>query len=120
MSIRAIKGITPEWYVPASEQDDVGNVRDGAAQFKLQPLTQMQLHEILPEIDFDSGHTSRRGIEMCLRYALLDWQGVEDADGAPLECSYDHAQTLPYYLHQELASQIIVLSMMSEEDRKKS
>lgn len=124
MSIRAVKGVTPEWYTPASEMvegDDGALIApEGAARFQLRPLTQMQLHEVMPEVNFEREHITRRGIEMCLRYGLTDWQGVEDDDGAALPCTFENAQRLPYYLHQELASQMVLKANISEDDEKKS
>lgn len=133
MAVRAIKGVSPEWFTPESEKvpDDDGELQipDDAAQFQIRPLQQAQLHDVLAEVR--PTRMSRQAVTFCLRHGLVDWRNVVGADDRPMACTVENALGLPgcdehaahglwSELQQEIASEILRISWPSEEDRKKS
>ncbi len=113
MSIRAIEGLVPAWYTPAG-QDDVA-----PARFKLRPLDGEQYGDVADHVGVinDDVRISSKGIGICLRHALVDWDNFEGSDG-PVPFSIHAQRLIPYTVRAELATHVFVASGVSDDQKK--
>jgi len=105
------------WYVPLSEKE-----KDRPCRFKIRPLTGEELENALYKHEFSKSgglmiHPD--GIKSALSNGILDWENVCD-DRGEVTFSRLSIRLLPYEIRAELASEIINMSFMSEEEEKNS
>ena len=131
MAIKAVEGLVPVWYVPASEKikeaDDEGNEKEviapDATEFKLKPLNREQMDVVLEgasQTEAGNLKLNSRGIGYALRYGLVDWKNFTDSQGREIKCTHPNFTKLPWGIGIELAGEIVNQSFMSEEDSKNS
>ncbi|MFP4560984.1 MAG: hypothetical protein ACLFQ3_06630 [Thiohalorhabdus sp.] len=115
MAITITEKTAPEWFTPESETEE-----EQPAQFHITPLNQVQVNEVLPEVDQESGVFSGRGVQTLLRYGLRDWKNILDEQGKEVPFRYGRLTRVPFDVQQEVASRIFEISVLTEAERKNS
>lgn len=119
MAITALSGLAPYWYTPEEERGE-----PAAAQFKLKPLNGMQFIEVMHHgemlPDGERFVTDYSGLQLLLKYGLLDWKNIDAENGDPLPFSRRNFEVLPAEILQEIGREIMRRSALAEADRKKS
>jgi len=114
MSLSPLKGLAPEWFTPSSQQDD----EDSPARFKLKPLNGVQLDQALEGATYnDKGDLvdlSARGKVAALRFGLVGWENYDD------KFKVAKFINIPWQERQEIAFEIINISVVQEDDEKNS
>lgn len=126
MAIKAINQFGPEWYTLAGQQDD-----EQPARVKLQGLDGAGQAEIAHELDVTEAGIvpTPRGIRILFRYGLLDWEHINDLDGAALPFPHETPggpvdplaaqRRLPYNVQSEICSKLFELTFAPPDDKKK-
>ncbi|WP_444891783.1 hypothetical protein ACJJIE_00020 (plasmid) [Microbulbifer sp. TRSA001] len=121
MALQLIAGLAPHWFTPKKKDSDPHDPTP--PQFLLKPLTQVQNLEIMSDGEITSvggfipSHNAR--VKM-LSWGIQDWQNVNGPDGAPAKYSPGAWQQLPWDLLRDLATEILISSVLSEDERKNS
>lgn len=112
--IRALEGLTPEWYEPAGQ---VGNDR---TSFHIRPLDGAEFGEIADGVKFTDngvafiGHQAR---DRCLTLALLGWKGFTDSSGA-LPFTRANMRLIPHETRVSIVNRILAISTLDGEQEK--
>jgi|GEM_PF-2376695 len=120
MAMKLAGGLVEGWYTLRAEQDSE-NPDEKPTRFKLKPLTQIELLEVMSEGDslsdgsFVPNHTGRL---ILLRRGLVGWDEVYDSNGEKKEFSKSEANNLPAQVLGEIANEIILRSVLTEEEKK--
>jgi len=125
MAMKLAAGLVEDWYTPVSERvsDDPDSLSDSdekPTRFKLKPLTQIELLEVMSEGDslsdgsFQPNHSGRL---LLLRRGLVGWDEVY-RDGEQVKFSKSEANSLPAQVLGELANEIIIRSVLTDEEKK--
>ena len=120
MAMKLAGGLVEAWYTLREEQDAV-DADEKPTRFKLKPLTQIELLEVMSEGDslsdgsFQPNHTGRL---ILLRRGLVGWDEVYGDDGEPMVFSKSEANNLPAQVLGEIANEIIVRSVITPEEKK--
>lgn len=116
MAIKAINPMEPEWYTPQSEEG-----QENPTRFRLRGMDGDAMGYIAPEFVIDDHgrvkNLTGKGIALALNYGLVDWENLSN-DKGQVKFNRSNFRLLPYDLRAELASQIIILSAPSEDERK--
>lgn len=116
MAIKALNPMEPQWYTPASEAG-----QENPTRFRVKGLDGETMGYIAPEfIVDDHGRVKSltgKGIELALNYGLVDWENLSNDKGA-VKFGRHSFRLLPYDMRAELASQIVILSSPTEDERK--
>ena len=115
MAIQAYDGITPMWYVPASEEGAVD-----AAEFHLFPLTGPQLLEVQQYFDNENQTVLGPGLVMACKYGMRGWKNIVDGEGNDMVFTRVGLNRLPAENIAELGGKVIGMSVMDEEEVKNS
>lgn len=116
MTITIRKQLAADWYKtdPADPQ---------SAEFHIKPLNQLQFIGLRNEIgfnDFERLTITSVGVRVALDHGLLDWKGVLDETGQPLEFNRENRDMLPIDVLTTLAFEIANRSRLSDEQKKSS
>lgn len=113
MSLKALDGISPEWYaLPTEDNDDDSE----PAEFRIWPLTGPQLLEVNEYFNADSLSIGGPGLLLAFKYGVKDWRGIVDRNGEPLKFTKANIDKLPPVALARVGGRIIRMSTMSEED----
>ena len=115
MSIKAMTGLVPEWFVPDSEKD--ANPEEQAS-FHCYPLTQPQVLEVQQYYDRDRKDFLPTAYAVAYRLGCRGWKNVTDHEGKPLKWSPANRETLPAHILAEVGANIINISVMGDDDEK--
>jgi hypothetical protein len=119
MSVRALVGITPEWWTPETETepDTDGHIAERPAAFYLHPLTGPQMMEVQEFFDLENRTIKTGGLLRAARFGLKDWRNVLDENDK--EIDFDASlNKLPAEWIANAGAQIIANSVISEETEK--
>ena len=114
MAIKALSGITPEWYTPESEKGE-----SNPTQFHVQPLSVEQFETVIA--------VDRRGrlivpasnYATVLEFGVIGWRNFTDEKG-DVAFSRANLSRIPTSVRMELATYITDLSLLREEEVKNS
>lgn len=116
MTIKALNPFEPVWYTPKSEAG-----QDNPTRFRLKGLDGAAMGYVAPELIVDDhGHVRNmtgKGIDLVLAYGLIDWENFSD-DKGQVRFNRSRFGAIPYDLRSELASEVMILSQPSEDERK--
>lgn len=117
MAIKAFNPFAPFWYTPREEEGAQNPTR-----FKLRGLNGTEQGYIGPELRFDEGGRSLRGLtgkglEVALQHGLLDWENFANDHGKVVFTPLNFA-LVPHPLQVELAMQILGASYVQQEEKK--
>jgi hypothetical protein len=115
MAIKALTGLQPEWFIPASQEGE-----SDAAEFYLKPLTAPEVAKIQSQFDPDTGSISGIGLYEAAVSGVIDWRNVNDHGDKPLNFSRRNIDLLPYALILELGGEVLGKSLLTGEDEKNS
>lgn len=119
MSIRALVGITPEWWTPASEQKDVnGEPNPTPAAFHLHPLTGPQMLEVQEFFDFENQTIKGPGLLKACRLGLKDWRNIIDEEGNEIIFTRNALDKLPAEVLAAAGARIISNSVIDGQAEK--
>jgi len=115
--MRALNPFAPFWYTPMEEAKLEAA---SPTRFKIRGLNGSEIGFVAPEFVITEGTItglSGKGLEMTLRYGLLDWENFENDSG---RIAYNRANfgLIPYEVQAELAMQIIAASYPTQEEKK--
>ena len=113
MTVKALTGLVPEWYTPASEVDE-----DTPAEFHIKPLTAPQIAGIQGEFDRETGEISGNGLYEAARMGVIGWKNVTDHNDRTLKYSKRTLDQLPYAIVLELGGKVLELSFLTDEEVK--
>ena len=119
MSVRALVGITPEWWTPPSETtpDDNGDLPERPAAFHLHPLTGPQMLEVQEFFDLENRTIKPPGLLRACRFGLRDWRNVLDENDKEMEFDVS-LKTLPAEWIANAGAQIIANSVIDGDAEK--
>ena len=117
MAIKALNPFAPFWYTPALEKDAPNPTR-----FKIRGLDGAEQGYISPELRLDESSRmvigmTGRGLELALRYGLVDWENFAN-DSGPVVCVPPNFPLIDYGTRCELAMKILGASYVSPEEKK--
>ncbi len=117
MAIRALNPFAPFWYTPRGEEG-----QEKPTRFKIRGLDGTELGYLSPELVVDEAKgmvtgMSGKGLELALRYGLLDWENFENDQG-PVRFSVGSFGKIPYVIRGELAMNILAASYVQEAEKK--
>jgi len=112
MSITALTGLVPEWYMPDSEKES-----DDPARFKLKPLDSKQMVEI-QAFHQATGGISPEGLYRSMEISILEWENVNDVNGKKLKCTRHNVKFIPVETIAEIGAHAISISFLSEDEEK--
>lgn len=115
MTIKALTGLVPEWYIPEDERE-----ASEPARFLLKALNAPQVAKLQGEFKSDTGEVSGVGLYEAAKAGVVDWENVIDHDDKPLKFSRRNFDVLPYAFVLELGGQVLANSLMTDEDEKNS
>ena len=115
MAITALTGLVAEWFTPKSQEGE-----PNPARFKVNPLNGEQCNNVMHGVEFGLTKATLSGeaVRDILAIGLTDWEGVEDSDGAALECERGNHKFLPPFLRIEIASEIFSNSFLTGDEKK--
>jgi hypothetical protein len=113
--MRALNPFAPFWYTPVADQGE-----EHPTRFKIRGLNGTEVGYVGPEFILDNGTISGltgKGLEMTLKYGLLDWENFENDSG---KIAFNRANfgLIPYEVQAEIAMNIIAASYAKEEAKK--
>lgn len=115
--LKALKALKPEFYVPITERDSSTPTR-----FMLRPLDGIERLDVaFYRDDFGNISLSSNAAKSALKYGLMGWENFMNEDGSPVLYTADrdaNMKLLPAELVVELATEIWVRSVLTEEERK--
>ena len=117
MSVKALNPFAPFWYTPEADQGS-----ENPTKFKIRGLNGSEIGYVSPEFVIDDAQRmvtgmSGKGIDLTLRYGLLDWENFEN-DNGKVKFSPNNFALIPHLTRVELAMQIIAASYVSDEEKK--
>jgi hypothetical protein len=118
--IKALQHLKIEPYVPYSERDNATPTR-----FMLRPLDGIERLDVsFFRDDLGNLSLSSAAARAALKYGLQGWENLMDEAGSPVPFSPvdrdANMKRLPAELVAELATEIFVRSVLSEQERKNS
>jgi hypothetical protein len=110
--------LAPIWFTPETEKS-----KEEAAQkqFKLRPLSSVQLWEVnshMKMIDADHIGMSFEGQKAAVKFGLIDWKNVQDAEGSNAKCNITNWHLLDSWTLNFISREIIAISELAEAERK--
>jgi hypothetical protein len=120
MTIKLAAGLTDYWFTLDDDENDSDEL-EKPARFKLRGLTQIDLLEVMSEgeaLSDGSFVPNHRGRLLLLRHGLVDWEGVTGEDGGEVKFSRAAANNLPAQVLGILANEILVRSVITDEEKK--
>lgn len=111
--IHGLKKVAAVWYIPESEKDEACPTR-----FKLRPLTPPQLESCLVVSAQGGFSFPPSKYNEILRYGLVEWEHFTDDMDAEIECHSRNHDRVPMNFRMELAGELLVMSQLTEDDRK--
>jgi len=116
MAITASAPITEVEYIVEDDRED-----ENPTRFKLKPMDGQQYMGVMADGNIDQDGLmsfSERTMKNTLRYGLVNWDNLHDAEGKAIKFSRLNFGRLPVGVLTELFSEIIRLSSLSEDDSK--
>jgi len=114
MGLKITKGVAPEWFYPTGQDEE----DEGAASFKLAPLTGPQLLEVQSFVDQTTLIMKGAGLVLACKLGMRDWRNVGDEKDKPLKCNRFTIDQLPAEVLAECGGRVIHMSVMDEEEIK--
>lgn len=120
MSVRALVGISPEWWTPESEKepDANGDLPEFPAAFYLHPLTGPQMLEVQEFFDFENKTIRGPGLLRACRFGLQDWRNIVDENDKEIKFTRMSLDKLPAEILAGAGAQIIANSVIDGETEK--
>ncbi len=120
MSIKALTGLVPEWYVPTDEkpEDENAEVADDATSFYCFPLTQPQVLDIQQYYDSDEKAFNPTAYARAYTIGCRNWKNVFDHEGRSLKWSPVNMNMIPAAIMAEVGAYIISISVLGEDETK--
>ena len=121
MSVRALVGITAEWWTPESETepDANGDVPERPASFFLEPLTGPEMMSVQEFFDIENKIVRPSGLLKACRIGLKDWRNVLDGNG--IDVPFDESlNKLPAPYIAAAGAQILANSVIDGAAEKNS
>ncbi len=114
MAIKALAGITPEWYTPSGQEKDAVKTR-----FKIRPLDGGEYAEIMDAVELKNGvvRVTHAGRERALSMALVAWENFSNKDGE-LKFNQDNMRLIPFAERTDIVTRIINISNLTDEEVK--
>lgn len=112
MAIRALSGVSEEWYTPKSEEGE-----DKPTRFKFRPMTPSQRESVMDVMGDDIGIPVKNYAQV-LKMCLVDWENFEDESGNQVKCTWTNHNKIPSNIRLELGAHIIISSMIDGEQEK--
>lgn len=106
--MKLLKPLTPWW-----EEID-------GARFRLRPLAKAELMQVYGDLELRAGYWVGRGIAEAARFALIDWDGVLDHQGAPAQFGPGAFERLPLRVVTALGKAALEGSEVEAEAEKNS
>lgn len=113
MSLRALDGISPEWYTLPGDEDEAEGEK---CEFRIFPLTGPQLLEVNQHFNEEDLSISGTGLLLAFKMGVRDWRGVYDRKGEPMKYSKLAIDLIPPVALAQVGGRIIRMSTMTEED----
>jgi len=116
MGILAVKGLVAEWYTPEQSGDD-----EEKTAFEIKPLNGMVAMEVFAEGNTDANENLRlpgKALQKVLKHGLVNWRKFDDELGRPIKFSITNFHSMPQWVLNEIATEIIKISQLSGEERK--
>lgn len=116
MAIQVTTKLITEDYIPVIEREELS-----PATFTLKPLNGAEYLDVMCHmIDDDEGgqRLSRQGIEKIFKYGVKEVNNLLDSDNKPL--TKVKPEMLSPILLSEIASRIMAISEVTEQERKNS
>ena len=113
MAIKAMSGITDEWYTPESQEGE-----EEPTRFKIRGLNGSQLLELGEFIDSDTGNISTAGLVAACKLGLKGWENVFDDEGEKVPFTRVNINRLPPEIIGELGGKVFTQSLLDEDERK--
>lgn len=119
MAIKALNPFAPFWYTPKSEEG-----APNPTKFKIRGMDGAEQGYVATELLLDEGSRAvigftGKGLELTLRYGLLDWENFANDDG-PVACVPSNFALIDYNTRCKLATRILSASYVSPEEKKTS
>jgi hypothetical protein len=121
--MRALNPFAPFWYTPEVDKDN-----PTPTKFKIKGLNGTEIGYVAPEFILGDEHgnvgagtsvvgLTGKGLELCLKYGLLDWENFEN-DAGPVAFSRANFHLVEYAIQAELAMQVVAASYPKREEKK--
>ena len=111
MAIKALRGVSVEWYTPEDQRDD-----DSPTKFLLKPLTPPELEQVMEALPDGSIGIPISNYSRVLKLGLKDWENFTDDEDKPIKATFVNHYRIPQQYRIELGAQILALSHLSGED----
>ena len=120
MTLRALVGITPEWWTPESEKkpNDAGEVDAKPAAFHLYPLTGPQMLEVQEHFDMVNTTVKGPGLLLACRFGLKGWRNVVNENDEELPFNRLSVDKLPAEILAVVGAKIIANSVLDGDAEK--
>jgi len=117
VAIKALNPVSPRWYTPRAEEG-----QENPTRFKIRGLNGTEQGYVWPELRLDDElktvtGMSGKGLELALRYGLVDWENFAN-DNGPVAFSPQNFPYIDYGLRAELAMCIVAASYVSLDEKK--
>ncbi len=116
MAIKAIGGLTSQWYTPEQTGDD-----DEKTAFEIKPLNGLVAMEVFAEASSDANDNLRisgKAMQKVLKHGLVNWRNLNDEADRPVKFSIANLHRVPPFVLNEIATEIISISQLSGEEIK--
>lgn len=113
MSIRALDGISPEWYT-IPDQEECGE--EDKAQFRIWPLTGPQLLEVNQHFELETSTIAGPGLYLAFKLGCKDWRNIKDRRDEEMKFSKLNFDYIPPQVLAQVGSRIVKISMLTEEE----
>ena len=120
MTIKAITGLIPEWYIPAIEKNKKTATR---TRFELTPLDGSSFLEVMTEGEISTNGTffpNYKGRMILIERGLTNWENFGGTGQKAIAFSLDNISMIPANILAELSSEIMNRSALTSEDKKNS
>ncbi len=111
MAIKALGGISPEWYTPGSDDDD------NPTRFQVKPLTVEQFEQVVVYNENGVLTLPVPNYAKVLKYGVIGWENFA-GDTGDVKFSIVNLSLIPTAVRTELAMHIMNLSLLRESEAK--
>ena len=91
---------------------------DDLTEFQFIPLRGSRLDEVMDGMNRDTGMLSPKGTKAALRHGVKDWRNLLDLEGNEIKFSPVEFENFSYSTRLNLASYVLSISKMTDEDIK--
>ena len=108
MGMKLCRGISPEWVQP----------EECPAKFLLRPLDSVDYAELRMGINGKTGEVSSSAMRRALQKALINWEGVEDPEGKPMDFDSSKIGDIPADVILHLVNKLFEMSQLRDQEKK--